>query len=1654
MRMCFEYVMSVTSPKPLLGSVPAMRKSSSGGVSRSVQRWRLQWPSASCRARLTRITVHQTRTFHNNTTALMIFPAAALLQTGLFGGRPSLSRSQVGISNATAAAPRNSFLVPYRLGFGFGAGLFPPCIYNSAAVLPSESLVRSAVQRHGVNMTSAYGRNGIGSMPYGSKCGSGTHRAPTRAALTHGTGGRGAGGPGGDKPDAVISSEAADFWRKAMTAIDRPGLGLLVATLEWSHPLGVTRHRARGRVQCYDTFLATKKKHPTAVVLVRIGEFYEAVGFDALVLCQHCGLNPMAPHTGVAEAGFPRAANSLRRQLNRLIDAGFAVAMVEEVREIRRSGSALPSKERKLTSIVSSSSPYYLYGDVEDEYEGDDTPLPKPIVGISVPSSGGYRLLRYCPQRRTVQVQSQLSTEALVSYLHATGVAQPLRLHSSVRDREREGGKGPSLGRMLSAVLGTTVAEYGIGASTECSNRSQLGSGRSSSFPPGSSAGFDDVSGFKRVVAAQLGMDAQEAEAMEVVPFALESKYDTPLPPSLSTVTQLGLAGACGVPSLLSAVLPEGTPAPSREWMRRLLLLPPPPTVAEDIRVLCRQLADSGENVMPLPPLVTSLPGPRIAALLAGGAAGHNTMRELQAMLVRVSELLSLPGPRAKLMHCALGGVLEWSLSSNAGLTWAQVPPEVFAQRCMAAAAAIEQVVPPLEVAAVTGRCYPSEDEGEGEDAEDGAGGELGPPRPRSYGFRDDNNDELLTATPVLTRLDSGRSVAVAANPILSAALLPFMMSEAGVVAADGSGHSSYSPVRQLSFSRRRALEAVSALVERMEGFRRAVREERLQAAADKVSACRNEMVAALMELVTALEEGGPAAGVDVRLAAHDDAVWARLVTFSGSTKCKMSAAQQRSVVEAVRRATGLELIHPLNRKRGVEGDRYSSARLEAATAAYRLAVDAADKEARSILRELCKRLHGQDGAGGSGHHLVTVLAAAELSVVFTALERHVARTKQTGWNWPVMPAVHSLSQPGGAAGREVQLVLPSLWPYWMERREAVANSLTLQAGRVALLTGPNMAGKSTILRSIAAAALLAICGLSVPAGPERGSGHSGGPAADLKSPHSGHSGGPAGPPADFFVSWLSHVSLRNFSGDSPLEGKSAFAVEMEDTAHTLDVAASAGRRCLVLLDELGKGTEVVAGSALAAAVVEALVRTGSAAVFATHLHDLVFLLQPLQSLGQLEYWAMEVATARQQQHQHQQQPDQMPYQQNPLLPFWQQQQQQLQQLQRPQLPEALRPTRRVIVGQVCFRSLALQVAEACGLHRDVLAAAAKYEARLGDMMQRAREGMYAGQLGAAQLGVRPSAPSSASQLAASQHTMPTAAVLREAAMWRPERSAGPYAGADWPLLAGWRGRAAAEGVVVPFSDWAVQAAPGREGEWAEDTPPGARQAEAAVHPTAMDDGSGAGYDCRTSTMTTMDAINCNGVMGKELPPAEMRTAAPTWSAADDSNRMQLLQSAAEVLRELVRGATERAGYDEGQDSGQLHWVKPEWRPAPGHAGEAVVYVLLRWDGLLYVGESEDIATRLKTHRAAETRERRAKGRQLLAAGKRNATSLQCVYCVIPREAGGKSTARDVEAELIGRLRKGPWELRSDYDKARDALHRPQLPSQAWALALVSSPGL
>ncbi|KAG2499476.1 hypothetical protein HYH03_002423 [Edaphochlamys debaryana] len=1500
---------------------------------------------------------------------------------------------------------------------------------------------------------------GVGSLPHST--------APWRSFA----GASRARGSGESVPEAVITRDAAAYWREVMKKVDKPGLGGLLGSLDWGHPLGLTRRRAGGQVQCYDDFLNAKRRHPTALVLVRIGDFYEAVGFDALVLCQVCGLNPMSPHSGVAEAGFPKGAQSLRRQLNRLIEASFTVAVVEEVgvrAAASRSGGpgggggfvrafGGSSKERRLVSLVSACSPYYLHGDVEDEYDGDDTPLPKPITGVSVPSVGGYRLLRFCPTSRTIQVFSQLSAEALVAQLHASGLAQPLHVHASVRERERAGDRGLPLARSLGALLGVSIAEFGTPG--------PAARGARAAGPPG------DVEQFAEIVGRALGV---HASALKVVVPALPA--DTPVPPSLSTIAQMGLGGARSVPSLLAAALPPSAPAACRDWLRRLLLLPPPPAVAEGIRTACAALAAPGPGAAPpLPPLVTSLQGPRLAALLAEGAAGHNTLRELRSMLLGAAELLQLPGPSGQALAGALGGrVLAWSLDASAGISWSEVPPAVFAQHCLSAAGAIGALLPDLEPGAEGGALgglgegdEEGEEEGEDEDEygdedeadspdEGGAGpATLGPGGLPAHLLL--SPDELLAHTipPELHELLHPHPHAH--GPHASAPAAP--SAAAGAAAPAGcccSGGGGGPGLRGLRLA---ALAEAGRLVSRMERFRQCVRPERMPAHVERVAAARRAYVSALLRAAGVLEAAAaavPGAGAAFALAAHDDAVWGRLVTAASAApggapnreKKKLSADLQRAVLaEAGRLAAAasppLALAHPLNRKRATEADRWSSAEAEEAGAAYRLAVEAADKEARRLLRQLCAELYGAPSSARSwgpraptaatattpspspsapssppGGHLVTLLAAVELSVVAGALREHVARAKALGWNWPTMPPVPAPSPSApGPPGGGVRLSLPGLVPYWMDRRDAVPNDLQLSGGCMALLTGPNMAGKSTVLRSIAAAALLATCGLAVPAG----------------SPSSP----PSTSPLPLEGAWLSHVSLRNFSGDSPLEGKSAFAVEMEDTAHTLALAEALGPRALVLLDELGKGTELVAGTALAGAVLSALSASGCCGVLASHLHDLVFLGAADARAGRLAFWAMEVQ-------------EDGPQPPGSLVPL-------------------LSPTRRVRVGATCMRSLAMQVAASCGMPDDVLATAVALERQLGAVLAAARGQAFGGEggaewgagagaggggfgLGAAGLdlgagaGVGGGAAGSRGALGLSLEQLGEQAMQWAQSGPPPELlGLGPGLGqAAGPAQAGPRqgqgqgqgGAAGGRGVhphipgLLIGRELDVAAAMAEEAaEWA----PAAAAAEVAEGLRQWRQGPEAGVvgpaaaDAHAGPGPTSAALSA--ILG------------PDFRALDTADPEQCIAAASEMLRAEVRGALAKAGRELGPEDGQLHWVSPEYTPHTGHAGEAAVYVLRRWDGLLYVGESEDVAARLKAHRAAETRERRQAG-QALKQGRRNVTTLVAVYTLVPRAAGGKSSARDVEAGLIRALQRRGVALRSDHDRRRDGLHRPQLPGE------------
>jgi len=153
-----------------------------------------------------------------------------------------------------------------------------------------------------------------------------------------------------------------------------------------------------------------------------------------------------------------------------------------------------------------------------------------------------------------------------------------------------------------------------------------------------------------------------------------------------------------------------------------------------------------------------------------------------------------------------------------------------------------------------------------------------------------------------------------------------------------------------------------------------------------------------------------------------------------------------------------------------------------------------------------------------------------------------------------------------------------------LAEREAarfIPNDLSLDSngGYIALITGPNMGGKSTYLRQAALISILAQSGSFVPAA-----------SAELPI--------------------VDRVFTRIGAADNLARGRSTFMVEMTETAVILNTATE---RSLIVLDEIGRGTATYDGLALAWAVVEHIHEHVKArTLFATHYHELTELADSL----------------------------------------------------------------------------------------------------------------------------------------------------------------------------------------------------------------------------------------------------------------------------------------------------------------------------------------------------------------------------------------------------------------------------------------------------------
>lgn len=224
-----------------------------------------------------------------------------------------------------------------------------------------------------------------------------------------------------------------------------------------------------------------------------------------------------------------------------------------------------------------------------------------------------------------------------------------------------------------------------------------------------------------------------------------------------------------------------------------------------------------------------------------------------------------------------------------------------------------------------------------------------------------------------------------------------------------------------------------------------------------------------------------------------------------------------------------------------------------------------AEERARKLEFELFDRLRKK-----ALLHLPAILRTAQSIGSLDALQSLARVALENKWHRPLLDSSEELKIIGGRHPIVEQSI---------GQARFIPNDTDLGTTRMLLLTGPNMAGKSTYIRQVALIALLAHIGSFVPAQEAR-------------------------------IGLIDQIFSRIGASDDLARGQSTFMVEMAETAHILQHAT---RRSLVLLDEIGRGTSTYDGISIAWAVAEHLALESQAkTLFATHYSELTALEKEL----------------------------------------------------------------------------------------------------------------------------------------------------------------------------------------------------------------------------------------------------------------------------------------------------------------------------------------------------------------------------------------------------------------------------------------------------------
>eukprot|EP00892_Ulva_mutabilis_P008776 jgi/Ulvmu1/6270/UM028_0128.1 len=951
---------------------------------------------------------------------------------------------------------------------------------------------------------------------------------------------------GGD----ALPQEVHELWQRFLgpngSSIRQVHARVFYDNLDHGHVLGWAPHRPK-KPPCYSEYVKMKRKHPDKLIAMQVGDFFEFAGWDTVMVIEALGLKgmglgaisrdtprtqPRAAPPGSAAAAVPssqfadkvpRAGFPLRTgkvDVARLCHAGHQVAVVLQ-RRPEREGEPVT---RYLAQVCTPHSPY-----CELAPAGNGLPTTaeedRPVWGLqqSAQRPGQWTVhvwRRGALLRRSVEVGGQQEVLELLdaSRGRAEWLALPVYFQSAAA--------------LCAAVAGGAAG--GAGALGELRrNEAQLKAQFQRRFPEAprivQTINVLDAADFvAKVQDEHLSPPPVREDGTRSTQHAWRASCDAadqPLFLHESTARALGLKSR-DVPDLTDSVLGRGALSAQRQKVRALLMRPPPPAVAADVSAAIREMLRLA--VLPEFPILQS--SNTIWARLQAGRACTADLHAVLRCVTATAQALQLPAAAPMMQH--LLAVAAWTLGGASTADRATL-----LTRC-------EWVV---------GRLQPM----------------LPQPRARSAVGEGSEEDEEAQRVQEEVR---GCGLDVEAMPVNVEPLVAFFrvwedkkVRELVNIEALPDAHAW---MQKLTEARSRLMAVIAALV---------------------VEA------ATVHELHTGAEAG--AAAAQLRKSTARNRLF-RLVAVEGAQSLAVAGKWLLEVqkAEMAAEAGGDEPAAAFLRTAALRSARQPGTRREfvcdvliEALDEYRETVRAMHDLAKEMLEEVCIELHSSE------QHMATLQAAQQVNEWGSTLCQVAANAAAREW---VLPEL---------AGPEGELSIHGVWPYWMTRPErpasrdpdtdqstcgtngttdsraaelpgsqAVVNDVQL-GQRIMLLTGANMSGKSTIMRSVMATALLGNVGLPMPC---------------------------AGATVPEFRSFF----YRCFDGDSPLAGLSGHAYECLQMQQLYSLAkpfAQAEAKHFMCVDELGKGTDDRSASALCCSALQLFDSSNFVGIFGTHQHDL-----------------------------------------------------------------------------------------------------------------------------------------------------------------------------------------------------------------------------------------------------------------------------------------------------------------------------------------------------------------------------------------------------------------------------------------------------------------